>query len=487
MKKRKGVYLKVISYDEKFHRLQHETIMMNDFNIDLEADRLKLNNLIYASLDGDSLSSSASCDCGHISGMDNYGLRCPECLSLVMPITEKPMESLLWLRVPAGIHAFINLTVWRILSKNLTHSGFNILEYLCNPRYIPPNNLPAEKMRKLERLEIARGYNNFVENYESIITGLFKAGLVGSSASARRRKRIMKFLQENFDCTFSQYLPFPTRLSFIKESANNRITADPKMVDAVNAAHILIGIDNRENSESQPPLAHAIKEARVVSALQCLDTYYRTFEADIIFRKPGVARKLIYGTRPYWGFRAVITSRQKPHRQDALEMPWSLSVLLFKIHLQNKLLKQGYTPNEAQAMIYENTLRWHPELDRLFKELLAESPNGTIPTIFGRNPTLTRGSVGFNQIDSFKTDPTDNTISLSPLNLIDKNADYDGDALWGELPLDNKNAKIMSRLDPVTGVMDLNKPFTVSRNTTLPAPLIASMTNWIIEGDQVSV
>ncbi|MCY1281941.1 hypothetical protein D9M68_20000 [compost metagenome] len=487
MKNRKGVYLRVIGYDDKFNRLQHPAILMNDFNIDLEADRAKLNNLIYASLDGDSLSSSASCDCGEITGMDNYGIRCKECLSLVTPITEKPMESLLWLRVPTGIKSFINLTVWRILSKNLTHSNFNILEHLCNPRYIPPNNLPADKLRKLERLEITRGYNNFVDNYEAIITGLFKAGLVGPSASARRRKKILRFLQENLDRTFSQYLPFPTRLSFIKESANNRITADPKMVDAVNAAHILIGVDNRETSDSQLPLALPLKEARVVSALQSFDSYYKTFEADIIFRKPGVARKLIYGTRPYWGFRGVITSRQKPHRQDAIEMPWSLSVLLFKVHLQNKLLPQGYTPNEMQAMIYENTLRWHPELDRLFKELLAESPNGTIPTIFGRNPTLTRGSVGYNQIDNIKFDPTDNTISMSPLNLIDKNADFDGDALWGELPLDNKNAKVMSRHDPVTGVMDLNKPFSVSRNTTLPAPLIASITNWIIEGDQLSV
>lgn len=63
---------------------------------------------------------------------------------------------------------------------------------------------------------------------------------------------------------------------------------------------------------------------------------------------------------------------------------------------------------------------------------------------------------------------------------------FDGDALWGELPLDKKNDKVMSRFDPVTGIMDLNKPFTVSRNTTLPPPLIASMTNWLIEGDQVS-
>lgn len=486
MKERNGVYLRVVHYDTLFRHLSHPAILMNDFNIDLEADRLKLNNLIYTSLDGDSLNNTASCDCGHITSMDNYNVRCPICLSQVVPITEKPLESNLWLRVPTGIKAFINLTVWRILSKNLTHSNFNILEYLCNPRYTAPSPLAADKMRKLERLDIPRGYNHFIENYEPILVALFKAGLIGPSASARRRRKIMRFLQENFDRTFSEYLPFPTRLGFIRESANNRITADPKMVAAVNAAHILIGIDNRETAENQPKLTQAVKEARVVSAHQQFNEYYRTFESEVIFKKPGIARKLIYGTRPHFGFRAVITSRQKPHRQDALQVPWSMSTLLFKVHLQNKLLAKGYSPNEIQTLIYENTLRYHPLLDELFKELLAEAPNGTIPTTFGRNPTLTRGSIGFNQIDEIKTDPTDNTISLSPLNLIDKNADYDGDALWGELPLDHKNAKVMSRLDPVTGVMDLNKPFTVSRNTTLPAPLIATLTNWIIEGDQVS-
>ncbi len=423
MEKRNGIYLKVIGYDTIYNHLTHPAILMNDFNIDLESDRQQLNELIYASLDGDSLNNTASCDCRKLTGMEKYGLRCDNCLSLVVPITEKPLDSILWLKAPAGIRAFINLTVWRILSKNLTHSNFNILEYLTNPRYVPPGSLSGDKQRKLDRLEIPRGYNYFIDNYEAILTALFKAGLIGPSASARKRRKIMRFLQENFDRTFSQYLPFPTRLGFIKEHANNRTIADPKMVAAIDAAHILIGIDNREVADNQPKLAHSIKEARVVSALNNFNDYYKTFENDVIFKKPGIMRKLVYGTRPYWGYRSVITSRQKPHRQDALEMPWSLSILLFKVHLQNKLITQGYTPNEMNALIYENTLRYHPELDRLFNELLAESPNGTIPTLFARNPTLTRGSIGFNQIDRFKTDPTDNTVSMSPLNLIDKNAD----------------------------------------------------------------
>jgi hypothetical protein len=44
----------------------------------------------------------------------------------------------------------------------------------------------------------------------------------------------------------------------------------------------------------------------------------------------------------------------------------------------------------------------------------------------------------------------------------------------------------MERLAPFTGVMDLNKPFTVSRNVTLPSPLIATIVNWVLEGDEIS-
>lgn len=424
MKPRNGVYLRVVNYDNIFRRLSNRVILMNEFDMDLESERNRLNSLIYASLDGDSLNNTASCDCGAKTGMDKYGLTCSECLSQVMPITEKPLESRLWLRVPAGISRFFNLTIWRILNKNLTHSGFNILEYLCDVRYQPEGRLPAEKQRKLDALEIPRGYNNFVMHYEPIIVALFKANLFGSSASARKRKKIIRFLQANIDNTFSEYMPFPTRLGFIRESSNSRVQVDPKMTTALNAAYILIGIDNREASEGQPSLPHHVKEARMVRAHQSMCEYYRQFEGDVLFRKPGVARKLVYGGRPDWGFRAVITSRQKPHKQNAIELPWSLSVLLFKSHIDNKLLKKNYTPNECRALEYENTLNWHPELDRIFKELLAESPGGTIPTTFGRNPTLTRGSIGFNAIDNIKVDPTDNTISIGPLNLIDKNADH---------------------------------------------------------------
>ncbi len=495
MKRAKGIYFKIFDYERAYRSLSQEAIHVNDFDISLESERERLNSMIYTSYDGDTLSNVPRCDCGAIKGEDNIGVQCRECRTAVLPITEKPLESILWIKVPDGVPAFFNLTIWRILNKNLTYSGFSLLEYLTNVFYSPQVKEPHDKMRKLERLGIPRGYNNFVNNYEEIITALFKANLF--PGNARRRKQILRFLQENRPVTFSSVLPFPSKMGFITETNNGKVSADHKMAPAIDAIWTIVGIykkakakPTQEYAENYNELGEPTqlrKESRCVRAMCKLVEFYREFESETAFKKPGISRKLVYGTRPHWSFRAVITSRQKPHRYDGIDLPWSLSVLLFQHHLGNKLLKQRFTPNEIKALLYENTLRWHPHLASLFKELIEESRDGRIMTTFGRNPTLKRGSVGFNGIEAVKDDPSDNTISISPLNLIDKNADFDGDALWGELAMDNYFADAFDPLAPYTGVMDLNHPFTVSRNVTLPPPLVATIVNWIIEGDRVSI
>lgn len=497
MKNRNGVYFKIFDYERAYRGLNQEPIHVNEFDISLESERERLNSLIYTKYDGDTLSNVPRCGCTGpeaVTGEDNLGIRCKICRTVCLPVTEKPLESILWIKVPDGVPGFFNLQIWRILNKNLTYSGFSLLEYLTNVFYHPQNKEPVDKMRKLESLGIPRGYNNFVNNYEEIIHLLFKKNLF--PGNARRRKKIFSFLMENLPLTFTTVLPFPSKMGFITETNNGKVSADHKMAPAIDAIWTIVGIYQKQKRkkashehdyDERGEPTQLRKESRCVRAMCKLVEFYREFESETAFKKPGIARKLVYGTRPHFTFRGVITSRQKPHNYDGIDMPWSLSVLLFKVHLTNKLLKQRFTPNELMALMYENTLRHHPHLEALFKELIDESRDGRIPTAFGRNPTLRRGSIGCNGIESIKNDPSDNTISLSPLNLIDKNADFDGDALWGELPLDNKNADSLDRLAPYTGIMDLNKPFTVSRNSTLPPPLVATIVNWIIEGDEISI
>lgn len=60
------------------------------------------------------------------------------------------------------------------------------------------------------------------------------------------------------------------------------------------------------------------------------------------------------------------------------------------------------------------------------------------------------------------------------------------DALNGQLLLDHKTNRRFSRMDPHLGVMDLNRPFKVSRNVKFPTPFLSTVGAWIAEGDEVS-
>jgi hypothetical protein len=430
LRPKNGVYLKTVNFDEMFANLTQPPIIVNDFDITKEEDRERLNFLLYTKYEGDTLANLPSCDCRQLSGDRNIGRRhvydpitgLPGCNTLVLPVTEKPLESMLWMETPPGVPAFVNPTVWRILSKELTKNGFNILEWLCNPYYHATVKVPPI-MAKVQSLNLPMGLCNFHDHYDEIIDKLYYGKIFCVRVSTRNR--LYEYLKSVRSCTFTKRLPFPSRLTFVTEENNNNTYADHKMLAAVDGILTIasMDVDGAERSI-------AVKEGRCVRAVVKLNEFYRDFEAETAATKEGIFRKLIYGTRPHWTYRAVISSLHRPHLYDTLALPWSVSILLFKAHLSNKLLKSELTPNDIISLLYENTLRPHVLLEGLFDELIAESPGGRgIPTTLGRNPTLKRGSIERFFINEIKRDTNINTISLSVLCLRAKNADYDGKAL----------------------------------------------------------
>lgn len=417
-----GVYLETVNFEEMFNNLSQAPLIANHFDTKIEEEREKINFHLFTRYKGDTLTNVPSCDCGKLTGERHVGMRHvdgrngPGCNTLCLPVTEKPLESMLWMETPPGVPAFVNPTVWRILNKALTHNGFSVLEYLTNPYYYPPVKTPPI-IEKVKALNLPMGLSNFYHHYEEIIDALYQNKIIGGRVQVRNRT--YEYLKAVRDRTFTRYLPFPSRLTFITEENNNKVYADHKMISAIDAILTIISIDSEGEERSL-----SVKEARCVKAINKLNEYYRGFEAETASTKEGIFRKLIYGTRPHWTYRAVISSNHGVHKYDSLELPWSLSVLLFKAHLSNKLLRYNFTPNEIIALLYENTLRPHVLLENLFQELIDESPNGRgIPTTLGRNPTLKRGSIERFFIDKIKKDPSINTISLSVLCLRAKNAD----------------------------------------------------------------
>jgi hypothetical protein len=420
-----SIYLRLVDHDALFRKAVNNPIVVNQFDLQSQTDLEKLNGLIYTTYNDDSLEILPRCDCGHVHGEYNVGIRCEECGTECLPVTERPLESALWIAAPTGIDALINPIIWIILSRRFLDGGVNVLEWLTNPKLVVPPEKTPLSIKKLEKMGMTRGLNYFYRNFDSIIDLLIN-GKVIKNGKLDERLELLAFIKENRHTIFSTYLPFPSKLVFITEKTSMGPYADPTMGSAIEAIRTISSIEN-----SVVPFSERMLEARAIKAITQLAEYYKTFFSKSLGPKEGWFRKHIYGTRGPFTFRAVISSISEPHHWEDVYLPWSLSVMLFKIHLINKLLRGShnrpkYTPNQALQRIYEGTNNYDPLLDELFQELIREAPNGSIPVVINRNPTLTRGSIQMLNLTRVKTDPEVNTMSVSTLILKAWNADFDG-------------------------------------------------------------
>lgn len=404
------IHLRIVSHDEKFAQLTRPPIIVNHLDVETSEGRELLQSLLYTRYEGDSLNVLPTCDCGEFKGNYLKGVYHKACNSVVQSVTERALESTLWIECPKGVTALINPAVWTILSNSFTTSGCNILEWLCNPQYQPPGNVP-EILSRVEALELPRGYNAFHDHFDEIMEVLFRNKI--PKGVIRQQEDLWLFIQQNRDKIFSKYLPIPSKIGFILESNSVISYADLTMTLAIDALKTIASIEN-----SVKPLTQRGRESRTLKAITQLSKYYVEFAGSTLSGKPGIFRKHVFGGRPHWTGRAVITSISEPHDYEELHLPWSLAVQLFKVHLSNKLLKRGYTPLEIQRLYAQYTNAYHPVLDELFKELIKEAPNGLgIPCIFQRNPSLARASAQRFYIRKVKTDPEINSVSLSVLVL----------------------------------------------------------------------
>lgn len=417
-----AVNLEFVNHDRLFNSLNTQPILVNDFELDSVDDIERFKSFIQTTYDSDSLEIHPRCSCEKLTGAQYIDTRCDQCGTLCVPVTERPLESVLWIRAPQRVETLINPILWIILDKYFTKSGVSILRWLTDPRYKPPRRIPP--IIKLEEANIPRGINYFYHHFDEIIDLLINQK-VFAVHSIKYRQDFLTFLQEKREYIFSRHLPVPSKLVFITEKTNVGRFADVSIKLAIDA---VTSINHVENSMKNRPLADV--ESHTVQSIIKLAEYYLTFFKKSLSPKEGWMRKHVYGTRGHMTFRAVITSIHKTHEYDELHLPWAMSVMLLKEHLKSKLLRRGFSPNEVLAHIAQHTRKFDPTINDIFHELMEESYlPGALPCVLQRNPTLTRGSAQQLRITKIKTDTTDNTISLSVLILSSLNADFDGRVL----------------------------------------------------------
>lgn len=430
------VFLELVDHEQLFASLRDTVIFANDLDVDSKEGVEKLNNLLFKRYEGDSLNVLPSCDCGALKGGYNIGVKCTNCNTQVVSSMEKPLESMIWMRAPEGVDTLINPAAWVILSNQMTTNGFNFLEWLCNPVYKAPTNKVPPKLAKFQQLNFTRGLNSFYQNFDAIMSEAFRLRLIKEQGPLLND--VKTWVKENRYKIFTRYLPMPSKLGFVVESATTVSYADKTITLAIDALRTVVSIDN-----TVAPLNLYRRQVRTVKAISKLGEYYRTFVNKTLGSKPGIFRRHVFGGRLHFSARAVISSISVPHRYDEVHLPWSLALQLLRLHVIAKLRRRInpvtgriFSAVEMDILLRDSALQYNPLLGAIFDELIAESPYGGIPCTFGRNPTLARGSIQVLFITRIKTDISDTTISWSLLVLTAANADFVIEVPQGVIPVE---------------------------------------------------
>lgn len=476
-----AVMAEIIDMDELFRTIPGRPVILNDFDIKSEEDKEKIDRILKTEYGSDFLNVEPACQCGARHGGQYIGTLCPECATMVLNVTDRPLKPSVWIKVFDGVKAFINPKVWAILSKNLTISRFDILEHLVNPT-APGPETSAQPVRKYMELGIPRGINYFVDHFDEIFQALIDGKVLRPDNQDKlngtgKLSTLMAFITQYRDRIFCHYLPLPSKVFVITEKTPMTTFASSQVLPLLNAALIV----SEMHGDTRAKSARGI-QSRAMRVNALLVEYSETnFSKFFDNKKHGWIRKHIFGTRSHFSARAVIDSNHNPHDYRDIEIPWSLAVLLFRIHLISKLTRRGYSLNESMNLLDVKTMQYDPLLDTIFQELIQESPDHHIPVLMNRNPSLLRGSIQELFISKVKTDVEIKSISISSLILPNFNADFDGDALNFMLLLDHRMSRRLSRMAPHLTVLDANKPRSFSKAMKMPEPIITTMAAFINE------
>lgn len=416
-----GIFGRSVNFDNLIAEQEHPPVIVNDLDISVPEDRRLLEKLMMTNYQGPTFSMEPTCECGELKGGDKRGKICPSCHTEVLPHTERKIQSELWIRRPDSVRKLINPFIFAVLQNAFNSRGVDVMRWLIDRTY-QVDSEEFESTRELKKLGIKRGLNFFVDNFDDIMKILYDGRLFPRNDV---RDEIPRFVEMVRDDIFTDYLPIPNKISFVTErSATGKYAEIEKIGTALDAVNTICSLKTRLEVPSRQ-----VEENAAVKAILNLVDFYERQVKEVQGKKEGFWRKLIFGTRMPFSGRAVITSLTEPHDYDELHVPWGLFIVMYRFHIENKLFKRGYTPNQAKGFISRCIREWNPVMREVIDELLAESPycthNGKIglPVIFNRNPSLLLSSIQHFLLTEIKNDVNDNSISMSVLVLSGMNAD----------------------------------------------------------------
>lgn len=403
------VYQELLDNDRLFRELKNQPIIINDIPNSTSSDREYISRLITTTYSSDMVSILPSCKCGITKGEYSRNTICPSCGTSVSASIENTIEPLIWFRKPKGVDRLLSPIIWIMLDNRFTKSRFSVIRWLTDTTYAPQVKRPA-LLDQIEAAGIKRGYNYFVQNFFDIIG--FLLTLKDFRLKGNTHDYLVDVLDLYRDTLFSDHIPMLNKALLIIEDTPMSTYIDSMVPLALDAIEMLISIDRDFYDQTS-----ATKENRTARAMYTLSCcFFNEYFKSIVAGKPGLFRHYVGGSRFDFSARAVIASITDEHSYDEIEIPWGVGLTIFRPFLMNKLIrKHQMLPNDALGLLLNHIGVYHPVLDQLLKEILAETKDGHYPVLINRFPSLLQGSIQKVYIRKVKTDPNDRVIQLSIL------------------------------------------------------------------------
>lgn len=433
------LYLDFEDYDFLHDSSPFQPIYLNDFDFNLEDDRLKLAQLMRMEFKGDTFETIASCGCGEGGLRGNYLLgsnrQCPRCGNTVERFVDKGNQSKLWIKPPEGVEKFVNIGLYNTL---LTKIKVSKAGPVCLPQYFLSSKyrrrLQKEKIGSVQLVEqiladldIGKDevcLNTFYHRYDDIMEFLLNGpGLRTYTKIGPKAPLYYELYRRTRDVAFCSYLKAPNRLSTILEKTGRNVYATKTQLEASR-----LYIDIADTKKSDP--FYALKEKDIRhnndvtgnSLVELSELLNGKISKAYLFGKKQLSRKHVSsGSVPFTG-RAIITSETGILDNSKLIIPWRMALTMCYYHILNHFYRSGVTPKQAVKRINLAGYAFDETISRVFE---AAEKECKAMTQTGRNPS--------NEYLSLRTFfmvvnrcLEDESIHIPILAVKEYNADFDG-------------------------------------------------------------
>lgn len=409
---------KLNTLDENGNIIKSDIVFINDLPNNTEEERREIFEKVTTQyMNGDKISMLPQCKCGMLKG-ENFvktankaAALCRNCGTEVKSSIESAIQSVIWFKKPEGILKLMAPVVFTMIQERFTKQGWDVIMYQADASY-KSDAKDTTFMVKIREKNFPRGWNNFIVYFDQIMEFLFSLKEFNTNFKKGEIDFLPLLLKRDKDKIFCDSLPLPNRSMFVFENTNMGIYRNDATGKAMTFISLMMSIDRNIQ-----PLTQRIKENRIARLYDKMSEYSKEHIKNDISPKTGSIRRNTIATKNTMAYRSVVTSIAEPWDYNAIKVPWTVGLTMFRPMLVNKLMRYGMSQNKAVDFLMAHTGRYNSLLHKFLNELIEEAPEGKIWCTIQRNPSLKQGSIQLVYIGGFKTDPGDKTTGM-PLPIV---------------------------------------------------------------------